>query len=133
MISTIEKDFDFDIKIIWDIITDFKKYHWRSDISKVNVLNEKEFIEITKDGYSTNFIIIKEIKFKYLEFKIDNSNMEGYWKGEFLAENGKTKIRFTENLKSKKIWLIPILKIYVKRQQKIYMKNLERYLYEINK
>lgn len=133
MISTIEKDFDFDIKIIWDIITDFKKYHWRSDISKVDVLNEKEFIEITKDGYSTNFIIIKEIKFKYLEFKIDNSNMEGYWKGEFLAENGKTKIRFTENLKSKKIWLIPILKIYVKRQQKIYMKNLERYLYEINK
>lgn len=133
MISTIEKDFDFDIKIIWDIITDFKKYHWRSDISKVDVLNEKEFIEITKDGYSTNFIIIKEIKFKYLEFKIDNSNMEGYWKGEFLAENGKTKIRFTENLKSKKIWLIPILKIYVKRQQKIYVKNLERYLYEINK
>ena len=133
MISTIEKDFDFDIKIIWDIITDFKKYHWRSDISKVDVLNEKEFIEITKDGYSTNFIIIKEIKFKYLEFKIDNSNMEGYWKGEFLSENGKTKIRFTENLKSKKIWLIPILKIYVKRQQKIYMKNLERYLYEINK
>lgn len=133
MISTIEKDFDFDIKIIWDIITDFKKYHWRSDISKVDVLNEKEFIETTKDGYSTNFIIIKEIKFKYLEFKIDNSNMEGYWKGEFLAENGKTKIRFTENLKSKKIWLIPILKIYVKKQQKIYMKNLERYLYEINK
>lgn len=133
MISTIEKDFDFDIRIIWDIITDFKKYHWRSDISKVDVLNEKEFIEITKDGYSTNFIIIEEIKFKYLEFKIDNSNMEGYWKGEFLAENGKTKIRFTENLKSKKIWLIPILKIYVKRQQKIYMKNLERYLYEINK
>lgn len=133
MISTIEKNFDFDIKIIWDIITDFKKYYWRSDISKVDVLNEKEFIEITKDGYSTNFIIIKEIKFKYLEFKIDNSNMEGYWKGEFLAENGKTKIRFTENLKSKKIWLIPILKIYVKRQQKIYMKNLERYLYEINK
>lgn len=41
MISTIEKDFDFDIKIIWDIITDFKKYHWRSDISKVDVLNEK--------------------------------------------------------------------------------------------
>lgn len=133
MISTIEKDFDFDIKIIWDIITDFKKYHWRSDISKVDILNEKEFIETTKDGYSTNFIIIKEIKFKYLEFKIDNSNMEGYWKGEFLAENGKTKIRFTENLKSKKIWLIPILKIYVKKQQKIYMKNLERYLYEINK
>ena len=47
--------------------------------------------------------------------------MKGIWKGEFLTENGKTKVKFVENLKAKKVWLIPILKIYVKRQQKIYI------------
>lgn len=130
MIFIIEKTFDFDIKVVWDVITNFEKYYWRSDILRVDMLNEKEFIEITKNGYLTNFIIVKEEKFKYLEFKINNSNMEGYWKGEFLVENGKTKIKFIENLKAKKIWLTPILKIYVKRQQKIYMRDLENYLYK---
>ncbi|NME35163.1 MULTISPECIES: polyketide cyclase [Fusobacterium] len=134
MIFSIEKTFDFDIKIVWNVITNFKKYHWRSELSRVDIINEKEFIEVTKDGYLTNFKIIKEEKFKYLEFKINNSNLEGYWKGEFLVENGKTKIKFVEDLKAKKTWLTPILKIYVKRQQKIYMKNLEKYLYEnVNK
>lgn len=134
MIFSIEKTFDFDIKIVWNVITNFKKYHWRSELSRVDIINEKEFIEVTKDGYLTSFKIIKEEKFKYLEFKINNSNLEGYWKGEFLVENGKTKIKFVEDLKAKKIWLTPILKIYVKRQQKIYMKNLEKYLYEnVNK
>lgn len=133
MIFTIEKTFNSDIKIVWDIVTNLKNYHWRSDILRVDIINEKEFIEITKSGYLTIFTILKKEKFKYWEFKIDNSNMEGVWKGEFLVENGKTKVKFIENLKAKKIWLIPILKIYVKRQQKIYMRDLEKYLYENSK
>ena len=133
MIFTIEKIFDFDIKIVWNTVTNLKKYHWRSDISRVNVINEKEFVEITQSGYLTTFKIIKEEKYKYWEFKVDNSNMKGIWKGEFLTENGKTKVKFVENLKAKKVWLITILKIYVKRQQKIYMRDLEKYLYENSK
>lgn len=50
MIFTIEKIFDFDIKIVWNTVTNLKKYHWRSDISRVNVINEKEFVEITQSG-----------------------------------------------------------------------------------
>ena len=118
---------------MWNTVTNLKKYHWRSDISRVNVINEKEFVEITQSGYLTTFKIIKEEKYKYWEFKVDNSNMKGIWKGEFLTENGKTKVKFVENLKAKKVWLIPILKIYVKRQQKIYMRDLEKYLYENSK
>lgn len=128
MIFTIERTFNSNIKTVWDIVTNLKNYHWRSDILRINIVNEKEFIEITKSGYLTTFRIIKEEKFKYWEFKIDNSNMEGYWKGEFFIENGKTKVKFIENLKAKKIWLIPILKIYIKKQQKIYMEDLEKYL-----
>ena len=131
MIFTIERIFDFDLKIVWDVVTNLKKYHWRSDISRVDLINEKKFVEITKSGYLTTFTIIKEEKYKCWEFKVDNSNMEGIWKGEFLVENERTKVRFIENLKVKKIWLIPVLKIYVKRQQKIYMRDLEKYL-EVN-
>lgn len=131
MIFTIERIFDFDLKIVWDVVTNLKKYHWRSDILRVDLINEKKFVEITKSGYLTTFTIIKEEKYKYWEFKVDNSNMEGVWKGEFLVENERTKVRFIENLKVKKIWLIPVLKIYVKRQQKIYMRDLEKYL-EVN-
>ena len=72
MIFTIEKIFDFDIKIVWNTVTNLKKYHWRSDISRVNVINEKEFVEITQSGYLTTFKIIKEEKYKYWERKIAN-------------------------------------------------------------
>ncbi len=34
-----------------------KNYTWRSDLSKTEILNEKQFVEYTKEGYTTAFTV----------------------------------------------------------------------------
>ncbi len=55
--SNIKKEFNCDMEKIWNIITDNYNYAWRSDISKIEVIDDKHFIEYTKNGYSTYFTI----------------------------------------------------------------------------
>lgn len=39
----------------WDIVTSLENYSWRSDLSEIEIISDKRFIERTKDGYATNF------------------------------------------------------------------------------
>ena len=43
-ISNITAIFQGDIQTIWDIVTSLEEYQWRSDLSRIEVLNEKNFI-----------------------------------------------------------------------------------------
>lgn len=52
-ISNVQATFSCDIKTVWDIVTSLDNYSWRSDLSKITRLNEKQFIEHTKDGFET--------------------------------------------------------------------------------
>lgn len=54
--SNIKAVIHCDVHKVWNTVTDIEKYHWRSDLSKVELINEKEFVEYSKDGYSTKFI-----------------------------------------------------------------------------
>ena len=56
-VSTIKASFQSDVKTIWDIVTSLEHYQWRSDLSCIEVVSEKQFIEYTKDGYATTFTI----------------------------------------------------------------------------
>ena len=57
-VSNIKAIFENDIHKVWDIIFAVDKYNsWRSDLSKIEIINEKQFIEYTKDGYATTFSI----------------------------------------------------------------------------
>ena len=39
---------------VWDLVLDIEKYAaWRSDLSKTEVISDKQFIEYTKDGCPT--------------------------------------------------------------------------------
>ena len=47
-----------DIDNVWETVLAVKNYNkWRSDVSKTEIINEKKFIEYTKDGYSTTFTV----------------------------------------------------------------------------
>ena len=57
-ISNINAIINKDIHKVWDIVFTVEKYsEWRSDLSKTEIINEKQFIEYTKDGYATTFSI----------------------------------------------------------------------------
>ena len=56
-ISNIKAVFRQDIQKVWETVTSLENYAWRSDLSKIEILNEKQFIEYTKEGYATTFTL----------------------------------------------------------------------------
>lgn len=113
------------IEIVWDTVTNLNDYSWRSDLKDVRIIDEHSFIEITKDGIETYFKITECIKYQSWIFEIENKNIKGTWIGEFYAEGDKTILDFTENIVSKKSILKPFISLYLKRQQKIYFRDLK--------
>ena len=115
-ISRLTALFQSDIKTVWDIVTSLDNYQWRSDISKIEVLNEQQFIEYTKDGFATTFTITAFEPIKRWEFDMENSNMKGHWVGVFVEKNDQTEIEFTEDVTVKKLIMKPFVKTFLKKQ-----------------
>lgn len=117
-----------EIKDVWNVVTSLDNYQWRSDLSKIEVISDKQFIEYTKDGYATTFIITVTKPFERWEFDMENSNMRGHWTGIFSTQNGQTEIELIEDVMAKKLILKPFVKAYLKRQQKRYVLDLRKAL-----
>ncbi|MDO5564032.1 MAG: hypothetical protein Q4F88_02225 [Eubacteriales bacterium] len=126
--SNIKCIFHADIKKVWDTVTSLNNYSWRSDLSKIEVINEKEFVEYTKEGFKTYFTITKSEPCKRWEFDMENSNMKGHWIGIFNSKNGQTEIDFTESIIAKKIIMKPFVKMYLKKQQNQFILDLQKAL-----
>lgn len=120
--------FDCEVEKVWDIVTSLYNYSWRSDLDRIEILNEKQFVEYTKEGYATAFTITAMEACRRYEFDMKNDNMEGHWTGIFTSKNGKTEIDFTEDVTAKKIFMKPFVKGYLKRQQALYVADLKNAL-----
>ena len=128
-VSNINVIINKDIHKVWDIVFAVEKYsEWRSDLSKTEIINEKQFIEYTKDGYATKFSITTIEPYKRWEFDMENSNIKGHWIGIFTQKGEKTEVDFTEDVTAKKVIMKPFVKAYLKKQQAIYVKDLARKL-----
>ena len=127
-ISKIRAVFQNEIKDVWKVVTSLDKYQWRSDLSKIEVISEKQFIEYTKDGYATHFAVTLTEPFKRWEFDMENTNMKGHWTGTFGCQNGMTEIEFTEEVTAKKWIMKPFVKSFLKKQQKCYVSDLRNAL-----
>lgn len=127
-ISTIKAVFSCDVQKVWDIVTSLENYSWRSDISKIEILSNKKFVEYTKQGYATTFTITSEEPCKRWEFDIENDNIKGHWIGVFSQKNGETEIEFTEDVAAKKAIMKPFLKAFLKKQQSLYVNDLQKAL-----
>ncbi len=97
-------------------------------MSKIENLNEKQFVEYTKEGYATTFTITVVEAYKHWEFDIENDNMKGHWSGVFTAKDGQTEIEFTEDVAAKKVFMKPFVKMYLKKQQALYVEDLKKVL-----
>ena len=113
------------IEIVWDTVTNLNDFSWRSDLKAVKIIDEHNFIEIAKNGIETYFRITECIKYRSWIFEIDNKNIKGFWLGKFYSKGDKTILDFTENVVSKKIIFKPFISLYLKRQQRIYFKDLK--------
>ena len=127
-VSNIKAVFQSNIQDVWNIVTSLENYQWRSDLSKIEIINEKQFVEYAKNGYATTFIITASETFKRWEFDMENSNMKGHWTGIFTENNGQTEINFTEDVTAKKLIMKPFVKTFLKKQQELYVFDLRKAL-----
>ena len=128
-ISNINTIISNDIQKVWNIVLAVDKYNsWRSDLSKTEIINDKQFIEYTKNGYATTFTVTVAEPYKRWEFDMENSNMKGHWIGVFIDKGNETQIDFTENVIPKKWFMKPFVKTYLKKQQKQFVLDLKKAL-----
>lgn len=124
--SNMKKEFDCDKEKIWDIVTDNSNYSWRSDLSKIEIIDDKHFIEYDKNNFPTYFVITSKQKNKEYKFDMENKNIKGKWIGLFKElSNGKVEIDFTEEIDTNNIIMKLLAKSYLKSMQKRYIKDLE--------
>ena len=116
--SNIKANIPCELRQVWDLVLDIENYGaWRSDLSKTEVISDKQFIEYTKDGYPTTFTVTLVEPYKRWEFDMENSNMKGHWTGVFTVRGDETEIYFTECVEAKKLFMKPFVKSYLKKQQ----------------
>lgn len=130
-VSSIRLTLSSDIQKVWNIVTSVKNYPaWRGDVSKTEILDDKRFVEYTKDGYATTFTITVTEPYKRWEFNMENGNMKGHWVGVFSQNGSETQVEFTEDVTAKKALIKPFVKSYLKKQQARFAADLREVLSE---
>lgn len=127
-VSNIRESFKCDVKKVWDTVTSLDKYQWRSDLSQIKVLSDTQFVEYTKDGFATTFTITVSETYQRWEFDMENGNMKGHWIGLFKERDGITEIDFTEDVQPKKVIMKLFIKGFLKKQQRLYVSDLQKEL-----
>lgn len=127
-ISNIKASFTSKVEDVWNVVTSLENYQWRSDLSKIVIISENQFVEYTKDGYPTTFTITASKPCVRWEFDMENDNMEGHWTGIFTEKDGQTEIDFTEDVTAKKLIMKPFVKVFLKKQQALYVSDLKKAL-----
>lgn len=130
-VSNIKAILQYDIHKVWEVTTTVEQYTWRSDLGRAEVLNEKQFVEYTKEGFATTFTITVTEPYKRWEFDMENENMTGHWTGLFTAKGESTEIDFTEEVTAKKFYMKPFLKPFLKKQQAQFVADLEKALHDL--
>ena len=118
--------FPYSLQRVWEVVTSLTNYSWRSDIEKIEVVSDTQFIETTKDGYRTVFTITKQEPCRLWEFDMENSNIKGHWTGIFTSKGNKTQIDFTECVIVKRIIMKPFVKSYLRKQQSQFVMDLKK-------
>lgn len=126
-VSRIEAEFTCGMEKLWEKVTSLEDYSWRSDISRIVIVEPgRQFEEHTADGYVTTFTITVFDKYKRYEFDMDNENMSGHWAGVFSLRENRVCIEFTEDVTAKKLFMKPFVKGYLKKQQSRYIADLRK-------
>lgn len=127
-ISRVSVLFPCPVEQVWQTVTDLSCTDWRSDLRRVEVLDEIHFVEHTKSGYATKFTVTACEPFHSWAFVMENGNMTGSWEGIFQEAEGGTQLTCTETVEGKRWWMRPFVSGYLKRQQKRYLEDLRKEL-----
>ena len=127
-VSKVTRSFPCTVEQLWQIVTDLTHTDWRSDLARVEVLDETRFVEHTKSGYATRFTVTDCEPLHFWAFTMENGNMSGSWEGIFESAAGGSRLTCTETVVAKHWWMHPFVPGYLKRQQRLYLNDLRKAL-----
>jgi len=127
--------FSSDLKTVWDVVINNEDYEWRSDISKIEILDGGEsWIEYSHKNDSTTFKTIAKNKNKEYSFSMYNAIFTGQFISKFQnspCEGGK--VEFIETISIKSPILKPLSYLFFDLQgfQNKYIYDLKKKLNEV--
>lgn len=127
-VSQVAVEFSCPVETLWRTVTDLEHTAWRSDLARVEVLDKRRFVEHTKSGHATRFVVTDCEAPRFWAFTMENENMAGRWQGRFEATAGGSRLVCVETVNAKRWWMRPLVPGYLKRQQKRYLDDLRRAL-----
>ncbi|MEQ2679156.1 SRPBCC family protein [Enterocloster citroniae] len=119
---------------VWETVLAVEHYHtWRSDVSKTELIDEKQFIEYSPNGYSTTFTVTVVEQHKRWELDVRNSHTKGHWTLVFASKGSETEIDFTASVTAEKLSIRPIGKsvfeqTYLTKAQTQFITDLKKFL-----
>lgn len=126
--------FSSDIKPVWDVVTNNEDYEWRSDISKIEILDSGDsWIEYNLNGSYINFNILNKKNHKEYDFHMHNKIFTGKFTSRFEKNStGNTQVEFVESISIKNPLLKPISYLFfnIQKFQDIYIYDLKKKLNE---
>ena len=126
--SKVSVHFSCPVERVWQVVTDLSNTTWRSDLKRVEVLDETHFVEHTKSGYATNFTVTACEPLRRWAFTMENGNMSGSWEGIFETVESGPRLHCTETVNAKRWWMRPFVPGYLRHQQRLYLDDLRREL-----
>lgn len=126
--SKVTVHFPCSVEHVWQTATDLTRTAWRSDLARVEIVDETHFIEHTQSGYATSFTVTAYEPPRRWAFAMENGNMSGSWEGIFEATADGTRLTCIETVNAKHWWMRPFVPGYLKRQQKRYLNDLQKKL-----
>lgn len=122
------------ISKVWETITAVERYHtWRSDVYRTEIIDEKHFIEYTRDNYSTAFTVTASESCRRWETDLENSQIKGHWTFVLTSKGSETEIDFTACVTAKKLSTRPVGKsvfeqVHLKQGQAQFIADLKKSL-----
>lgn len=75
--------FKSDVEKVFNVITNMKDCSWRSDLSKVECIDDGKYIEYNRKNHPTKILVIEYLKNIQFEYDIQNEYYKGHWCGQF--------------------------------------------------
>lgn len=118
----------FPVERVWQVVANPGEASWRSDLSRVEVHDAARFTEYTLSGFPTTFTVTARESCRRWEFDLENANLRGHWTGEFNHMGTRTEVVFTEAVHAHAPLPRLLIRLYLRRQQVRYLRDLRRAL-----
>lgn len=129
------KTYSYPISMVWNVVINNEDVAWRSDLDRIEIVDDTHFIEYTKKQQETNFTITEKRAMEYYAFTMENSMFDGYWTGSFQGDETSTTITFTEHIhvKNSIIRLLSYVFMDIRKIQQQYLDDLQKKLDTMSK